>query len=292
MRKAVPLFLILVLLLILNGCGGASNRESSDSDQMAVEEYADEKSFKSEKEIGVGGDKPDLVQKIIKNVSMNIAVPDVEKAVAEIELMLQGTDGYVQDANLWQDDNRLRGHLTLRVPSNQVDGLIPRLEKLGRVERKDISGQDVTEEYYDVQARKNNLEKQEGRYLELLDKADTVKEMLEIENELFRVRGEIESMEARLKVLDNKVNLSTIRVELRSPGGLSTGERLKDPFEQRIQAAWLRGVNGMISSVQGFVVLFVALLPYTPMVALVGYVVYRVNRNRRQRKVNSVEKQE
>ncbi|MCG8400249.1 MAG: DUF4349 domain-containing protein [Firmicutes bacterium] len=292
MRKAVPLFLILVLLLILNGCGGASNRESSDSDQMAVEEYADEKSFKSGKEIGVGGDKPDLVQKIIKNVSMNIAVPDVEKAVAEIELMLQGTDGYVQDANLWQDDNRLRGHLTLRVPSNQVDGLIPRLEKLGRVERKDISGQDVTEEYYDVQARKNNLEKQEGRYLELLDKADTVKEMLEIENELFRVRGEIESMEARLKVLDNKVNLSTIRVELRSPGGLSTGERLKDPFDQRIQAAWLRGVNGMISSVQGFVVLFVALLPYTPMVALVGYVVYRVNRNRRQRKVNSVEKQE
>ena len=291
MRKVLPFLLVLVLSLIISGCGGA-NRATSETNQTAFTENAEEQSVKGEKEFGVGGDKPDMVQKIIKNVSMNIAVPDVEKAVAEIELMLQSAGGYVQDANLWQADNRLRGHLTLRVPSSQVDGLIPRLEELGRVEQKKISGQDVTEEYYDVQARMNNFEKQEERYLELLDKANTVKEMLEVENELFRVRGEIESMQARLKVLDNRVNLSTIHVELRSPGGLSTGEISRDPFDQRIQAAWQRGVNGMISFVQGAVVLFVVLLPYTPIFALAGYVVYRVYKNRRGRKAGSVEKQE
>ncbi|MFA7467382.1 MAG: DUF4349 domain-containing protein, partial [Desulfotomaculaceae bacterium] len=228
-----------------------------------------------------GGVSEGTAQKIIRTVTLSIIVPDVEKTVTEIEAMLKKVNGYVQDANLWQSDNNLQGHLTLRVPSSEVDGFIPRLESLGRVERKNVSGQDVTEEYYDVEARKNNLKKQEARYLELLDKANTVKEMLEIESELARVRGEIESMEARLKVLDNRVDLATITLELQAPKSLSTGETLREPFGERIQTGWQRGINGMMNFVQDLVVLFVILLPYTPMLALLGYTVYRVRKSRR-----------
>ena len=76
--------------------------------------------------------------------------------------------------------------------------------------------------------------------MELLDKAGTVKEMLEIENELTRIRGEIESRQARLKVLDNLTNLATINLELSTSKTLSTGLSPGEPLDQRVKAGWLR----------------------------------------------------
>ncbi len=282
MKKTLLLTLVLLLALAMGGCGGTTNDNASMEVAGEADYGVQSASDSVEKERSEdGGADEGTAQKIIRTVTLSIIVPDVEKTVTEIEAMLKKVNGYVQDANLWQSDNNLQGHLTLRVPSSEVDGFIPRLESLGRVERKNVSGQDVTEEYYDVEARKNNLKKQEARYLELLDKANTVKEMLEIESELARVRGEIESMEARLKVLDNRVDLATITLELQAPKSLSTGEILREPFGERIQTGWQRGINGMMNFVQDLVVLFVILLPYTPMLALLGYTVYRVRKSRR-----------
>ena len=287
MRKILLLIWVLFVALTLSGCGGAKNDSvSNESASMKVSGSASydsqttsdtvEKERSEEGGVGEG-----TAQKIIRTVTLSIVVPDVEKTVNEIEAMLKNVNGYIQDANLWQSNNNLQGHLTLRVPSSKVDGFIPQLESLGRVERKNVSGQDVTEEYYDVEARKNNLKKQEERYLELLGKANTVKEMLEIESQLARVRGEIESMEARLKVLDNRVDLATITIELQAPKTLSSGEILREPFGERIQTGWQRGVNGMMNFVQDLVLLLVILLPYTPIFALLGYAVYRIRKSRR-----------
>jgi len=285
MRKILLLTLVLLVALTMGGCGGAKNESASMevAGNASYDSQATSDTMEKERsEDGVTGEG--TAQKIIRTVTLSIIVPDVEKTVSEIEAMLKNVNGYVQDANLWQSDNNLQGHLTLRVPSSKVDGFIPRLESLGKVERKNVSGQDVTEEYYDVEARKNNLKKQEERYLELLGKANTVKEMLEIESQLARVRGDIESMEARLKVLDNRVDLATITLELRAPKSLSTGEILREPFGERIQTGWQRGINGMLNFVQDLVVLFVILLPYTPILALLGYAVYRVRKSRRDLK--------
>jgi len=287
MKKVLLIILILFTALAAGGCGssrdGAAPAEiggpAVSKSQTASDVAVSDVKVKERLDEGVAAEE--APQKIIRTVMLTIIVADVEKTVGEIESMLKSVNGYVQDATLWQSDNNLKGHLTLRVPTAKVDGFIPQLESLGRVERKEVSGQDVTEEYYDVDARKNNLKKQEERYLELLGKANTVKEMLEIESELARVRGDIESMEARLKVLNNRVDLATITVELRAPKSLSAGDTLREPFGDRIQTGWQRGVNGMINFVQDLVVLFVILIPYTPILALLGYVLYRVGKKRR-----------
>lgn len=283
MRKIIFLLLALVLVITLNGCGGNASQTASrdtggyiESDMQTAGKPG--MAERAEEETAANDTLP---QKIIKTVSLTIVVPDVEEAVKEIEVMVKKVDGYVQDANLWQSGGNLQGHLTLRVPSDRVEELAPELESLGKLENKNISGQDVTEEYYDVEARRNNLQRQEERYLELLDRADTVEDMLKIENELARLRGEIESLEARLKVLNNRVDLATVNVELRAPRSLSTGETLREPFGERIQAGWQRGVNGMVNFVQDLVVLLVILIPYLPVFALIGYVVCRVAKKRR-----------
>ncbi len=291
MKKVLLIILILLVVLAAGGCGGsrdaaapgesggAVSYESQAAGDAATKEIAADSKANGQPDGGIVAEE--APQKIIRTVMLSLTVPDVEKTVGEIESLLKNVNGYVQDANLWQSDNNLQGYLTLRVPTAKVDGIIPQLEALGRVERKEVSGQDVTEEYYDVEARKNNLKKQEERYLELLAKANTVKDMLEIESALARVRGDIESMEARLKVLNDRVDLATINVELRAPKSLSAGDTLREPFGDRIQTGWQRGVNGMINFVQDLVVLFVILLPYTPILALLGYVLYRIGKKRR-----------
>lgn len=288
MRRLLFLVLAILLLFVAGGCGGAANDATAPTASDGSSQYGNQtanmstdqmEKAKAEEEARAGA-----TQKIITTVNLVMIVADVNETVSKVEQILQEVNGYVQDADFWFVNDRPRGNFTLRLPVEKVDETLPRLEALGQVERKNISGQDVTEEYYDVEARKNNLQKQEERYLELLSKANTVKDMLEIENELARIRGEIESFEARLKVLDNRVNLATINLELRSPQGLSTGQTLKDPFGQRIQTGWQRGVNGMINLVQDLFVFLVILLPYTPILAVGGYLIYRLYKIRVARK--------
>ncbi len=286
MRKLLFLTLTALLLLVISGCGSATENTPAPgvkSDQYAnhAADMSTEQREKTEtEEDGQSG----VQQKLITTVNLVMIVYDVEKAVSEIDKILSEVNGHIQVANLWHTNDRPQCSLVLRIPAEMVDKTLPRLEALGRVDNKNIAGQDVTEEYYDIEARNNNLKKQEERYLELLSKANTVKDMLEIENQLARIRGEIESLEARLKVLNNQVDLATINVELRSPQGLSTGEKLRDPFSRRIQAGWQRGVNGMINLVQDLLVLAVILLPYTPIFAVGGYLFYRLYKIRLTRK--------
>lgn len=286
MRKTVIFILIGLLLLVSGGCGSvrsntaavgdkgspaAETRQSQSNSQPAAP--AEEKA----KAAGSG-----LQRKVAREVSLVITVPDVKEAASRMQEMVEGVKGYIQSANIWQNNERMQGSLTLRLPAEKLDEMLPRLEALGQVERKSIEGKDITEQYYDTQARKNVFEQQEKRYLELLKKAQTVKDMIEIENELARVRSQIESLQAQLKVWDNLTEMATVNIELQSPMGISTGATLKEPFGQRLKNAWLRGCNGMVNLAEGLVVLIVLLLPYLPVLAVIGYVLYRIWEKKRR----------
>jgi hypothetical protein len=274
--KAVILAVVVLLVLVsaMSGCGGTKKVSATDqlSDQYKKSESVTMNSGTTENE----KNSPTLERKVTREVSLEIIVSDVGEVASRLEEMVKSTGGYVQNASMRQINGLMQSNMTLRVPAEKLDDLLPRIEVLGKLERKNITGKDVTEEYYDSSARKATLEKQEKRILELLDKADTVKEILEIENELARVRGQIESLQARLKVIDDLTSLATVNVELRAPKSISTGETMKEPLGQRIKAAWLRGVNGITDAVEGLVVLAVTLIPYSPVIVLAGYGLYRV----------------
>lgn len=264
---------LLVLVSVIGGCGGT--KKVSETDKLYDQAQKNESITLTSGEKQSAKSSPALERKVTREVSLAIIVSNVEEVASRMEEMAKSTGGYVQNAGMRQINGMMQSNMTLRIPAEKLDDLLPRLEALGKLERKNITGQDVTEEYYDSSARKATLEKQEKRILELLDKAGTVKEMLEIENELARVRGQIESLQARLKVIDNLTSLATVNVELRAPKSISTGETMKEPLGQRIKAAWLRGVNGMTDAVEGLVVLAVTLIPYTPVIVVAGYGLYR-----------------
>ncbi len=229
---------------------------------------------------------PGVERKITRDVTMTIVAPNVEEAVSRIEEIIKDSGGYVQNANTWQENESMQGKLILRLPVNELDDVLPRLEKLGRVIRRNITAKDITEEYYDATTRQKTLESQEKRLLELINKANTVNEMLEIENELTRIRSQIESLQARLKVLDSLTDLATVTIEVQSPRSISIGETLQEPLGQRLKAGFQRGLNGMINSAEGLIVLLAILIPYTPVLLIAGYIIYRLWKKSRARSMS------
>lgn len=300
MKKIFVFAVLLVMLFALSGCSSSKDSNNttdlvfkekvtaeslatdSDDQSSITMELADSFTFKNnDQNIELTNNdlaKPDgkLPPKIIKEALLELIVNDVQETTAQLEEMVKGTAGYIQEASIHQSKNNLRGEYTLRVPAEKMEEFIPQLEAIGQLERKRVFGNDVTEEYYDTEARKTTLVKQENRYLELLKKATNVKDMLEIESELVRIRSDIESLQARLKVLDNRTDMATITIKLRALQNTSPVVTLKEPFNDRIKAGWLQSVNGMVSFIEGLIIFLVMLVPYTPIIAIVGYAVYRI----------------
>lgn len=297
MKKTYAIILLMAGLLLLGGCGVAkqsvppvaSEKSSYDNSDGAIA-GASSQSFSTV--VNDADVQAPVERKVTRKASLSMVVSNVTESYDKIQSIVKESGGYMQNADIRTADGRLRSTLTLRVPAAKLEELLPALELLGQVEGKNISGQDVTEEYYDTTARKVNLERQEKRLVELYNKAETVKDVLEIENELTRVRGEIESHQSRLNVLDNLTSLATITVELRAPGSISSGSTLKEPLGIRLKAAWHMGINGLVDFSENLLLLGVVLLPYVPFLAAAYLLFHYIVRKRRLKSKDSTSNKE
>ena len=171
-----------------------------------------------ESEIQATANQPALAddsrQKIIKTAQLKFETKDLELTYKNILSTLKKHGGYVQDDNVHTSYNTVTRHLTVRIPTS---GFQPTLNTISKdvsfFDTKRISSIDVTEEFIDIEARLKAKRTLEKRYLELLNKAKNVKEILDIERELSKIREAIEAKQGRLKYLKNKVALSTIDID-------------------------------------------------------------------------------
>ncbi len=153
-------------------------------------------------------------QKLIKESLLRFETKDLEKTYKQVQKFVVQNSGYIQDDEATKSYNQFTRRLIIRVPTTTfqktIDSIASNVEYF---DTKQITSRDVTEEFIDLEARLQAKETLEIRYLELLKKANSVNEILEIERELSTIREEIESKQGRLKYLQNKVSLSTLTVE-------------------------------------------------------------------------------
>lgn len=170
--------------------------------------------------------------------------------------------GFISGSSIYGYGGRKSGQITLRIPQKNFYSAIEQIESLGTVRSKEIRGQDVTEEFIDTGARLGNLKKQENRLSEILKMANTVKDVLEVEHELERVRGEIERLTGRLNYLNQSVEMSTITVNAAEPVPFA-GEN------QGVTEALREAVRGFIESIRGLIIFTGFILPITIYLILV-----------------------
>jgi Domain of unknown function (DUF4349) len=213
--------------------------------------------------------------KIIRTGSLGLEVPEVQPVMVTIAGIAATNGGYLSSSNVYTGSgDREFGTLTLRVPAKNFDATLEAVKATGKVLNENVQATDVTEEYVDLTARKNSLTDQRDQYRRLLQKAETVEDILKVQVQIDRVQTELDRLQGRLNYLDSRIDLATLTVNLQEPEpvGGETGFSLVSSVNA--------GIAGLLGMVSALVILAFTLLPLV-ILAVIVYLVYRWYRKRK-----------
>lgn len=227
---------------------------------------------------------------IIRNADLTVVVDDTVESMAAIEQLVKGVEGWIVASNIWEYEGVKRGNISVRVPFDQLDSFLSDVRALvNEVTNESISGQDVTEEYVDLQAQLTNLEATADRVRSFLDEARTVEEALDVNRELGRLEGEIERITGRMKYLESSARQSLVSIdvipdELARPvtvGGWRPEGTARDAIQLLVNTLqWL-------ADVLIFLALF--LVPVALVLGAPIFVLIRLRRRRRKKQAQAGE---
>lgn len=201
-------------------------------------------------------------RKIIYNATVDLVSDNFSSAQQSLLRLVKTHRGYISETNVSGTTGAPRqGSWKVRIPAVQFEAFMTAVSKLGELQTTHTDSQDVTEEFYDLQARISNKQVEEKRLVEHLKKSTgKLSEILQVEKELSRVRGEIEQMQGRLRLLANLTSLTTVTVSIREvkdyvpPKPATFGTQIARTFQESL------GQLGNFG--QGIVLLIVALAPW------------------------------
>lgn len=281
--KSIVLFFLLIFSL--SSC--------KKSDVSAEEAVGDEKLTTIKlppKEASAGNalyDKADLnapvkeapqsiEQKIIKEGNLRFETNDLTATYNQIQNAVKSQNATIQNDTEGKDYESVFRKLIIRVPSKNFDLFLKDISKgVAYFDNKEISSQDVTAEYIDIDARLKAKKVLETRYLELLKKANKVSEMLEIEAQLSSIREEIEAKEGQLNYMQNRVSFSTITVEFYKSIAEESG--VTASYGMKIWTAIKSGFNSVSS-------LFINLLSIWPFIIILFAIAYFIRKRFKTKK--------
>lgn len=267
--------LVLFSFLTLATCGGGDNEAVIANPSVAGSPTYDDMDIEAVEEVSISSKaavaqpQEQIQKKVIKTGNLRFETQDLDKTRNRILTAVQKAGGYVQSDNSGKNYNNVYQNIAVRVPSANFDSLLNDIAVgVAFFDEKSISQRDVTEEFVDIQARLKAKRALEERYLNLLAKAKTVREMLEIERELSNIREEIESKQGRLKYLQSQVSESTLYINF-----------YKETAETGATVSYgTKIVNAIKSGWNGISIFFLGLLHIWPFLILVGIGIFFLRR--------------
>ena len=213
--------------MLISGCG-ASPSVAPPSDES-------ERSEGGQGEGEIPGDSTED-RKIVKEGSITLEVEDIAETMDEVAEIADELNGYVVSSYRHEYERGVSGHISIRVPVEQFEEALVRLRQLAvAVPYETSTARDVTEEYVDLEAQLRNLQATEAQYLILLEKAETVEDILKVQKELSTVRGDIEQIEGRMKYLEHTSETSLIEVTLQETTGLAEPWSASAAFQSAVR---------------------------------------------------------
>ena len=221
-----------------------------------------------------------MEQKLIKEGWVEFETSNIGSTREIIYQVVKQYKGYISSDEEYQRPFQKSNKIILRIPAENFDSfLIDATAEVKHFDKKEINIKDVTEEFLDIEARLKTKKELENRYLELLQKAKNVSEMLEIEKQIGILRADIESMEGRMKYLQNEVSFSSITLFFYEK------DPEKSEFGQKIRTGLQDGWNYLVE-------FFVFLLSIWPFLLLIILCVFIIKRTRKQRRIKREKKQD
>lgn len=257
MKKYFALFLVLAFFSCGQNPGNDSGVQTMDNQLIPPQKEQKEEELTE--------------KKLIKEGRVEFEADDLNDTRKTVFAAVHKYNAYVSSDQELNFPGRISNTIVIRVPENNFDNLLNDATKgINSFDSKEITVKDVTEEFLDITARLKTKKELETRYLELLKQAKTVSEMLEIEKQIGELRSEIESVEGRLKYLENRVTYSVLTLTFyeRIPGQTQFGQKFKDGLRN--------GWNNLLA----FFVVLINLWPFV----LIGLGLFAYFRYRKRKK--------
>ena len=297
MKNAKKLIALLLALTMLAGCGASSSPAmKEEAMEYAMAETAAMASGTLNGASDTVTQEASTDQKLIKRVNMDAETEDLEALLPQLMAEISALGGYVESQEIYNGSSyasyRYRNaRLTIRVPAENLDGLVQQVRGTSNVVSYNESVEDVTLAYVDMETRILVLETERDRLLELMDQAETMSDLLEIEARLTQVRSSLESINSQLKVLANQVSYATIELYI---------NQVKAYTEVEEQTVWQRIGSGFKKNLQNIgedlVDFFVWAITYSPQLILwagiFALVIMVVRRSFRKQKVKKAPREE
>ncbi|MCI9437158.1 MAG: DUF4349 domain-containing protein [Lachnospiraceae bacterium] len=305
--KRTAVLAIAVLTVWCTGCGAASDKTMSetiatspasrnDSYDIGGGDYKTENGGMTEEsgelaEVTTENGDPGVQdgRKLIETVRLEVETKEFKETMAALETQAEELGGYIESMDTYNGSSYSEyGHnrnasLTIRIPSGKLDGFLQTVARAGSIVRRNDTVEDVTLSYVDMESRRDTLRTEQSRLLEFLDKAETIEEIITIEQRLSEVRYQLESMESRLRTMDNLIDYSTVYIEVSEVHELT-------PVET--PTAWERITGGFAESLESIAhgglelcIWFLVHIPYLVIWGiLIAAAVILVKRRRRKKR--------
>ncbi len=251
-RKLLAVLLALMLLLMLTACGGNSSaRAEADygyAEDMEMAPGSKDSLVSDSVSAESGTEALPQGRKLIRTVKMEAETEDLTTLLANLDEQIAALNGYVEGKEVYNGSiyaSRRYRHatMTIRIPAESLNGFVAHVEGASNVVSSNEYIDDVTTRYVDTESRVAALEIEQERLLNLLSKAETMKDILTIEDRLTDVRYELENMASQLKVLDNQVTYATVHLEI-------TEVQEYTPIIEEEPTAWERITEGFGESIE------------------------------------------
>lgn len=238
--------------------GGSFVSESVDADSWSP---SSDGAVKNNVDVTVDTDR-----KLIKTVNLSAETKEFEQAMATLETQVRQLGGYIERLETY-NGSRYSGsrstrysNMTVRVPKGNLDDFLETVSGVCHVTRKNEDLKDVTLSYVDIESRRDTLRTEQERLLSFLEKAESVQEIIALEERLSDVRYQLESMEAKLRTIDNQVDFATVNLDISEVLELTPVK--ESTAWERLSEGFMGNLRDIGDGLVDFCIWFVINIPY------------------------------
>lgn len=291
----------LLIPLLLAACSTNQSKESSDTAgfskndvSIAKTESSSDASIgateNSSKDQSVENDSEEAERKattermVIHQVQLQVLVQDLDQAQASIEKKVAQYAGYIVESNMYREsETEKAGQLVIRIPDKDFQTFLRETEEeVIEVLERTISGEDVTEQYVDLEARLQSKRVVEKRLLSFLEDAKKTEDLLQISNDLANIQEEIETITGKMKFLKNQTDYSTITIYMQEDSIQKIAEKPLNTWG-KTKKQLAASTNFLLSAGSGLAVFLIGNLPIFIIVLMMGLVLLYFIRRRKKK---------
>ena len=267
------LLVMTMVLVLMTGCGGSDSASEAwtnnatqgamsemmeeayyDMDSLGMDMYYDGAESQAEGSTAGQLQESDAAsqqsnRKLIRTVNMSVETKEFDAVMGTLEQRVTELGGYIENMDTYNGSvysssrSSRKASMTARIPAGQLNVFLSEVSEISNVTRRTENVQDVTLDYVDLASHKKTLQAEHDRLLELMERAEYIEDIITIEQRLSNVQYQIESMEAQLRTYDNKVDYSTVNLDVSEVQELTPVEVHEETLWERISGGFMENLK-------------------------------------------------